>query len=158
MSSIARQQLKFGHLKRHDWRARLNWWLAENRHSDMVYGQSDCALTAADAIQVQTGFDPAVNLRGKYNTEQGAAKIIKRKKGLPGLVTSLIGPPLDNHLMARTGDIALIFQHLKVDDKVVETPCLGVIMEEKVWIRSATGMEPRSRTEIVTAWPVGRDA
>lgn len=50
------------------------------------YGSHDCALNVANWGRVLTGIDGAVDLRGRYKSEAGCARIIRRAGGLCALV------------------------------------------------------------------------
>jgi len=71
-----------------DWPERLAAFLESRRTMPKQWGQNDCALFCADAIQAMTGVDPALELRG-YDSEFGAIKAmvkywIQRGVLLPG--------------------------------------------------------------------------
>ncbi|KAB2782534.1 hypothetical protein F9L00_03440 [Brucella anthropi] len=48
-------------------------------NSPMVWGQSDCILTAADAVEAVLGDDPAKDIRGKYKSKTAAYRLIKQR-------------------------------------------------------------------------------
>lgn len=158
MTSKPRRTVKHGRPHLPDWRVRLNWWLAEASHREMKYGESDCVLTCADAIKAATGHDPASGIRGKYFTQAGAEKIVKRNGGLVGIATKFLGPPLASPLLAWTGDVGLFTQHVRDGDRVLQVKVLGIVMGEKIWSRSRDGMTSRPLSVVEQAWPVGRDA
>lgn len=76
-----------------------------------AWGAHDCALFAADAVQAQTGTDPAAGLRGTYATQAGAARVIKKRGGLQAIATAALGAPLPSPLLARAGDVGLVTTH-----------------------------------------------
>ncbi|WGG61952.1 hypothetical protein QA414_15665 [Brucella intermedia] len=45
----------------------------------LVWGRSDCILTAADAVDAVLGDDPAKDIRGKYKSKTGAYRLIKQR-------------------------------------------------------------------------------
>lgn len=45
------------------------------------YGQWDCVQMAGEAIEAQTGQNPAAIHKGRYSTALGAARLIKREYG-----------------------------------------------------------------------------
>lgn len=59
----------------------LNRFLIDHERDQFAYGAFDCCLFAADAIQVMTGVDIATEFRGKYKTELGALKAIRKITG-----------------------------------------------------------------------------
>ncbi|KAB2781271.1 DUF6950 family protein [Brucella anthropi] len=48
-------------------------------NAPMVWGQSDCILTAADAVEAVLGDDPAKDIRGKYKSKAAAYRLIKQR-------------------------------------------------------------------------------
>lgn len=60
------------------WETDLAEYLAEVRDRPLEWGAHDCGLFFAGACKVMTGFDPGEPFRGKYTTEMGAAKALKR--------------------------------------------------------------------------------
>lgn len=57
-------------MKRYEnWPELLDDFLRERRESAFKWGENDCALFVADAVQIMTGFDIAAGLRGAYKTE-----------------------------------------------------------------------------------------
>lgn len=42
----------------------------------VVWGVNDCALTFANVIRRALGYDPAEGLRGTYDTEEGAHRVV----------------------------------------------------------------------------------
>lgn len=68
--------------KHNDWDIQhFNDFLLDNKDKLFEWGVSDCCLFVADAIQSYTGTDLADDFRGKYTTEIGALKAIKKVTG-----------------------------------------------------------------------------
>lgn len=61
-----------------DWETRLNAYLASVKGQPYQYGTLDCALFAASAAAAITGVDNAKAFRGKYSTQAGSIKALKR--------------------------------------------------------------------------------
>ena len=72
------------------WEADLAAYLAGVRDRPLEWGAHDCGLFFAGACKAMTGFDPGEPFRGKYSTEMGAAKALKRF-GAGNLETTLDG-------------------------------------------------------------------
>ena len=72
------------------WEADLAAYIAANRDEPFEWGRLDCALFFAGACLAMTGFDPGEPFRGKYTTELGAAKALK-KFGAGDLESTLDG-------------------------------------------------------------------
>ena len=96
-------------MKLPDYQIRLDAWYKSKAGKPLVYGENDCCLFVADAVLAMTGIDPAKAIRGTYNSEQGAAKIIARHGGLKGLIDSL-GFESKTIAFATVGDIGLAKQ------------------------------------------------
>lgn len=80
----------------------------ESRHNTpFVWGQHDCCLFAADAVQAITGIDHAEPFRGKYSTAAGAARMLAQYHGIIGYCNSVLGSCLPV-TMARRGDAVAI--------------------------------------------------
>ncbi|MFN6976942.1 MAG: DUF6950 family protein [Gemmobacter sp.] len=54
-----------------------------------VWGQADCCTAACDVFAALTGTDPMAPLRGRYSTERGALRIIRRAGGWHALIDAL---------------------------------------------------------------------
>ena len=65
-----------------DFSGRLSRYLSRVAARPFQWGELDCALFAAGWAMQMTGIDPAADWRGKYSTEQGCARILKRHGGL----------------------------------------------------------------------------
>jgi hypothetical protein len=61
-----------------NWEALLNDYIASMIHEVHSYGTLDCAMFASGAVLAMTGYDPALEFRGKYKTELGAAKALRQ--------------------------------------------------------------------------------
>jgi hypothetical protein len=64
-----------------DWPERLAAFLRESADEPFVWGVNDCALRACDAVRAMTGTDIAARLRGRYKTQLGAARVMRRLAG-----------------------------------------------------------------------------
>lgn len=63
-----------------DWEVRLCSYLEPLRDQAFKWGELDCAIFAAGAVQAMTGEDPMRGLRG-YQSEAAAENILKTKAG-----------------------------------------------------------------------------
>jgi hypothetical protein len=89
--------------------------LAEREHTPFKWGENDCALFAADAIEAMTGCDIAADFRNQYENEVGAALAIKRITGGSSLADAA-AYCANKHgmveyefpLMAKRGDLVLV--------------------------------------------------
>lgn len=64
--------------RKEDWPERLHEALLEHAAKPFAWGSTDCILSACNLIAAMTDVDPAAEFRGKYSTELGARKAIKR--------------------------------------------------------------------------------
>lgn len=62
-----------------EWEKRLVAVTQAHLNTPLVWGQSDCILTAADAVEAVVGSDPAAEIRGKYKSKTGAYRLIKQR-------------------------------------------------------------------------------
>lgn len=60
----------------------LAGFLADSARTPFAYGRRDCGLWMADWVRLRRGVDPAAHLRGRYHTELGCARMLKRGGGL----------------------------------------------------------------------------
>lgn len=64
--------------RRSTWEADLSAYIASVRGDRFEWGRLDCGLFFAGAVMAMTGEDPGAPFRGKYSTDLGAAKVLKR--------------------------------------------------------------------------------
>lgn len=58
------------------------------------WGKTDCCMFYANVVKQVTGQDLAKKYRGKYKTELGAARLIKKFGSIEGLLSDIFGPPV----------------------------------------------------------------
>ncbi len=61
-----------------NWEARLSAYIASVARTGFAYGRHDCALFAAGGVDALTGTDPAAAWRGRYTTEIGGLRHLRR--------------------------------------------------------------------------------
>lgn len=93
-----------------NWEILLFNYIEESKDIIFEWGVHDCATWVSDWRQIATGQDAAQAWRGKYRTERGALRQIKRAgfDTMPEWVDSILGDRLASPLMAQRGDIALV--------------------------------------------------
>lgn len=64
-----------------NWSRKLGEYLAEVSDKPFKVGVFDCALFAADCALIVSGVDCAADYRGKYKTDLGAIRILKKTHG-----------------------------------------------------------------------------
>ncbi|OBQ72401.1 DUF6950 family protein [Mesorhizobium loti] len=130
-----------------DWDRRLARLVPAIAATPGVWGQSDCLLTVMDVVAEITGFDPAADIRGKYKTEAGAARIL-RKRGFDDVemaLASLFAPV--GRLMAQRGDVGVVDQDGQL--------CAGFMCDRGFMARTETGVFILPQSAIKTAFKVG---
>lgn len=90
-----------------DWQLNFSALCADRMHAPFICGQHDCCLWAADVVQAITGIDPAAQLRGKYNDERSAQRLVAALGGLPAIASAALGWPV-RAALATVGDVLLI--------------------------------------------------
>lgn len=92
-----------------DWPNRLAEFMKGAEKRPFSWGEWDCCLLAADCVLALTGTDPASDVRGRYTTRLGAARLIKGD--FPGLIrriTATHGMAEINPRLAQRGDVCLV--------------------------------------------------
>lgn len=130
-----------------DWEARLSEYIASHVSSTFEWGETDCALFVAGAIEAITGEDPATEFRGRYTTEMGAARaLIKYGAGT-----------LEATMDAKFGQIEVPFAQR--GDIVMHEGATGVVIgAEALFIGRGGGQEGLvriPRADWQKAWRIG---
>lgn len=96
-------------MRHKDWSTRLSTFISENANRQFEWGRWDCCLFAADAVKAITGEDLAADFRGRYKTERGALRALKKygKGAIKETLASKLGTE-KTPLQATRGDIALV--------------------------------------------------
>jgi len=80
-------------------------YLAASARTPFAWGSADCCTFAADWVTARTGRDPMAQLRGRYRSRLGAARLIRRGGGLVRLWVEALG---FGEAGLEQGDIGLI--------------------------------------------------
>ena len=90
-----------------DWEQRLSDYLASVASRPFKWGEHDCALHIANAVAAITGDDIAADFRGKYSTELGSARALKRFGAgtLEATIDTLLDPI--EPAFAQRGDVVM---------------------------------------------------
>lgn len=104
-------------------------------------------LTVCDAIVAVTGKDPGKSIRGKYSTEIGAAKLLKRRKfdTVEDALAAAFTPV--NRLQAQRGDVGTIEKNGVL--------AAGYVTEYGFAVKTERGLIFYPQTEIRSAFKVG---
>lgn len=128
-----------------NWQNKLTQYIEENKATPFNWGVFDCCLFAAGAIEAQTGKDLAADLRGKYKTQLGAARLIKRLgfDSVDELLSDKLGQPIAP-LSAGRGDIALI--------QTCEGLAAGVYYGAVIMATAEDGLKALPRAAALKSW------
>lgn len=131
-----------------DWDRRLARVTEKHMRLPGEWGVSDCLMTAMDAVEAVTGFDPASKVRGTYSTEQGAAKLLRRRKAenVEQMVAKLF-PQLPSAFSAHRGDLAVVERNGVLS--------AGYVCEYGVAVKTEAGLTFVDITEIRSAYQIG---
>lgn len=125
-----------------DWRPRLVAYLDGVRARPFAYGQHDCALFAAGAVEAMTGTDLAAEYRGRYGSLKEGLKLVKG--GHLAILRAHLRPVAP--AFAQVGDIALIGE--------VGFPALGLVQGETILVLREDGLGLMPRAAATSAWAV----
>ncbi|WP_413061938.1 DUF6950 family protein [Sphingomonas carotinifaciens] len=125
-----------------DWEPRLADYLASVLHAPHAYGSHDCALHGANAVLAVTGVDRGAAFRGRYTTEIGAARALK-KHGAGTLEATFDAQlPMIPPALAQRGDL------------VLAQGAIGVCVGGEAMFAGAAGLERIGRAQWTRAWRV----
>ena len=116
------------------------------RSSPFVCGESDCCLAVANIVKAYTGVDIAETFRGKYKTELGARRALKRYAG--GDIKSAADLILERVPVeqASRGDIGLVTTD--------SGESLAVLFNQRAWAMSLSGMVDLPISSVICAWRI----
>ena len=129
------------------WRVRLDAALKSYVGAPLVYGRSDCAIYAADAVCAMTGHDLAAEYRGRYRTLAGGLRVL-RSHGYDGHEAFLAAHcPVVAVGLARCGDIAIF-------EDAADGPSLGVVIGAAARVRTRAGLGSLDRMTASRAYRI----
>ena len=130
------------------WRGRFSACLIRAAGRSFEWVSHNCALFVADGVLAQTGKDFAEPFRGKYSTELGAARALK-KYGAGDLEKTIAQAlPKGGLKTAKLGDVA-----------IVEGPdglCGGFWLRANIALVSQEGLVHLSQDSALRIYRVGR--
>jgi len=89
-----------------DWPDLLSSFIEGRRNSPFEWGKNDCCLFASDWVYLCTGVDPALGIRGTYNSALSAARILQDNGGITAMV-KLLGLSSVPIGFSKRGDLAV---------------------------------------------------
>lgn len=132
-----------------DWDKRLSRLVSSIKDAPGVWGESDCLLTAAACIEAVTGQDIMAPWRGRYKTEAGAARLMRKEgcENVEDVLGKFFGLPAVGTLLAQRGDVGVVEQ-----DGVL---CAGFVCDRGFLCRTETARIFLPQTAMKTAFRVG---
>lgn len=113
----------------------------ENTRSERFkWGKNDCALWCASAVDACTGYDPAGDLRGTYDSWFGCRRAIMQAGGLEALIAPRMArfAPLD-------GDgVAIV--------RVCQQQLCALIVAGRAVAKTESGILMRDNFDLVRGW------
>lgn len=133
-----------------DWDRRLARVTEHHMSLPGEWGVSDCLLTAGDAIEAVTGTDLLAPFRGRYKTEAGAARLMRRNgcETVDDVFRAFFALEPVGRLMAQRGDAGTIMQG--------DVLTAGYVTEQGFASKGPAGLIFSPVTGIVAAFKVGR--
>lgn len=130
------------------WERRLARVVERHMHIPGAWGASDCGLTVGEAVEAVTGTNPLVEFVGRYSTELGAARIMKRKgwADMGDLLAAFFEPC--GRLSAQRGDVGTILQGGQLT--------AGFMTDLGFATKGPNGLMFHDQTDLVAAFKVGR--
>lgn len=122
-------------------------YLREAAGRPFAWGSLDCSLFMAGWVLARTGIDPAAPLRGRYATERGALRHVRRLGGFEAM---------GRLLMAAAG-FATTLEPVPGDVGLIEHPRGGptfAILTDLGWVAKSPGGVAAGRFCVIVAWSV----
>ncbi len=133
-------------MKKQNWPLLLAQFIESRRHSPFVWGEHDCCLFVADAIELICNVDPAAPYRGKYTTAMGSYRALKKygDGSIAGALSVCFQEiaPCD---LGR-GDAAMV----EVDGEMAAALSFG----NKLWVAGENGLNTLLRSSAIQAWRI----
>ena len=131
-----------------DWPERLADMVAAWRQQPFMWGEADCALFAAAAVEACRGHNPAAHWRGHYHSGRSAYRLLRTRgfQTLADAVDATLGPRLPP-VLARRGDVVALARAAGLALGV----CQGGVA---LFPAKGAGLEAVPMTEVFTAWRV----
>lgn len=130
-------------MKIKNWESMLAKFIQSHKNTPFAWGEHDCCLFAANAVKLITGIDYADRFRGKYTTQLGSVRALKRygKGGIKETLDEVMGEPIPR-LQCSRGDVVLI---------MLEQPTLGIYYNG-VWAPGLNGVVTFESPEVLCCW------
>lgn len=114
-----------------DWEARLSTYIGAVAREGFAYGRHDCALFAAGGVLALTGADPAASWRGRYSTELGGLRHLRRAGFADHIAHAESLFPAIAATGILPGDLAIVDEGLGA---------LGIVQGEMIYVLRENGL------------------
>lgn len=132
--------------RREDWPERLFALIEARRDTPFEWSAHDCCTFAADAVHEMTGVDPIADLRGKWDDEVSALRLLKKHGGIEALASERLGEQVAP-AFAQRGDVVL--------HTLTGREALGVCVGDRfAAVADTVGVELVPMSAAVRAWRV----
>lgn len=131
--------------RRDDWPERLFALIDARRDTPFGWGLHDCCTFAADAVREMTGADPIADLRGQWDDEVSALRLLKDHGGIEVLASERLGEQIAP-AFAQRGDVVL--------HTLTGREALGVCVGDRFAAVGDVGVELVPMSHAVRAWRV----
>ena len=125
------------------WELRFSNYLKSARDMAFEWGNHDCIMFPAKALEVITGENFYEEYKG-YTTKEGADEVLETNGGMVGIVTQHLGQSHRNFMQAKRGDLVL----MKLPDLT-----LGIVDDSGQRIAAVT-LKGLVRLPIDKAWRI----
>jgi hypothetical protein len=132
-----------------NWESLLYEFVQDPANHEFKWGANDCVMFCGRCIAFITDEDPLAKVLDVWTDEASAEQVIEQYGSLHGAVCSVMGQPLENPLMAKRGDLALV--------QLGEMDFLAMHLGDCLVAPSRAGGLVRVHTHHAdVVWPVGR--
>lgn len=131
-----------------DWDRRLARVTEKHMRLPGAWGVSDCVLTVGEAVEAVTGENPFARFAGRYTTEIGAARVM-RKEGFASLEEAFVAYFVPcPRLKAQRGDVGIVMQGGQ--------PTACYLTEYGAAAKGPAGLVFHAQTDLVRAYRIGQ--
>jgi hypothetical protein len=128
---------------------RLSAFLAALGRKPMAWGEDDCCLMLANWAMALGRPDPAAHLRGRYTTERGCARVLRREGGVLAVVADCASRAGLREVSApQIGDVGVVEADTARGVRATGGICLG-----RRWATRGDGIVVAER-RVLRAWSV----
>lgn len=132
-------------MRRQDWPERLFALVDARCDTPFEWSVHDCCSFAADAVLEMTGTDPIADLRGQWDDEVSALRLLKDHGGIEALASARLGEQVAP-AFAQRGDVVL--------HTLTGREALGVCVGDRFAAVGDVGVEFAPMSHAVRAWRV----